>query len=359
MTSAAVAAPPLGPLSWLRDNLFSSPLNLALTIGSLGLLVLVVPAAFDWAIVEAVWGTASPAACRGAHGACWAFITEKHRLILFGRYPFEEQWRPLLGLIVLLGLIGVSCLRRFWQAWLAGLWAVGLIVIGVLMWGGILGLSFVETTQWGGLPLTFILTSVGIAVAFPWGILLALGRRSHMPIIRSLSVAYIELIRGVPLISLLFMASFMFPLFMPAGAQINALLRAQVAIILFAGAYLAEVIRGGLQAIPRGQIEAANAIGLTYWQSMRMIVLPQAIRLVIPGIVNSFISTFKDTSLVAIVSLTDLMLATRQAVSDPLWRAFFFEGFLFIALIYLVFCFLMSRYSQYLETELNVGRRQR
>ena len=282
-------------------------------------------------------------------------IHEKYRLILFGRYPYEQQWRPLLGILVLAAVIGVSCNRNFWKPWLADAWIVGLVVWFVLMWGGVFGLPFVPNNLWGGLPLTLILTVIGLAVAFPVSILLALGRRSHMPVIRVISVGYIELIRGVPLISLLFMASFMLPLFLPTGASIDEVLRAQVAIIMFSAAYLAEAIRGGLQAIPNGQYEAAHALGLTYWQTQRKIILPQAIKIAIPSIVNIFLGLFKDTSLVAIVSLTDLLLSMRQAIADPLWRRFFVEGYIFIALIYFCVCFFMSKYSQYLEAQFDTS----
>lgn len=365
MSVAAVSRPSRaapagrGALAWLKENLFSSLANTILTLLIVLLAVLAVPPIFEWALVKSVWGPAPSQVCKEAEGACWAFIYEKHRLILFGRYPFAEQWRPLVAMVLLFGLIGFSCFRRFWKGWLGAVWAVGLVLFCILMWGGLFGLSYVETALWGGLPLTLILSSGGIVLAFPFAILLALGRRSQLPIVRAICVTYIELIRGVPLVTLLFMASFMFPLFMPHGVQIDAVLRALVAILLFAAAYLAEVVRGGLQAIPKGQYEAANAVGLTYWQATRKIILPQAIRIVIPPIVNSFIATFKDTSLVVIVSLTDLLLATRQALSDPLWRGFFVEGYVFIALIYLVFCYAMSRYSRYLETELHTGRRKR
>ncbi len=358
--SAPTAAPRdnIGVVEWLRTRLFSSPGNTILTLATLVLLWFVLPPMANWFVLDAVWWAAPPEVCRAAEGACWAMIHEKHRLIIFGRYPYAEHWRPFVAMLVLIGLIGGSTNRRFWRRELAVAWAAGMVVMGVLMWGGVFGLTFVETALWGGLPLTLILTTVGIVVAFPLGIILALGRQSQMPIIRTLSVVYIELIRGVPLVSLLFMASFMFPLFMPSGVQISSLLRAQVAIILFAGAYLAEVVRGGLQAVPRGQVEAARSLGLGYWPTMWKIVLPQAIRMVIPGIVNSFISTFKDTSLVAIVSLTDLMLAARQAVGDPAWRAYGLEGYVFIGLIYLIFCYLMSRYSQRLEVQLYTGRQR-
>jgi general L-amino acid transport system permease protein len=222
------------------------------------------------------------------------------------------------------------------------------------MWGGVLGLPFVTQERWGGLPVTLILATFGLALGFPLGIFVALGRRSKLPAIRSLCVLYVELIRGVPLISLLFMASVMFPLFMPEGFNIDKLLRAQIAIVLFAGAYLAEVVRGGLQAVPRGQAEAADALGLSYWQKNRLIVLPQAIRHVIPPLVNTFIAFFKDTSLVLIIGIFDLLTTAKTAIIDPAWQQFSVEVYLFVAMIYFAFCFAMSRYSKYLEAQ---GRR--
>ena len=347
-----------GVVGWLRLNLFSSVWNAILTVLALALIVSVLPGLVDWAFVSAIWATDDPRVCKEADGACWAFVHEKYRLILFGRYPFDEQWRPLLGIFVLVVTIGISCNRNFWRAWLGLVWLGGLGLFFLFMWGGVLGMSFVENSLWGGLPLTLLLAVGGVVVAFPLSILLALGRRSNMPGIRALCVGYIELIRGVPLISLLFMASFMLPLFLPTGVSFDQVLRAQVAIIMFTAAYLAEVIRGGLQAIPRGQYEAAQALGLGYWLMMGKIVLPQAIRLVIPPIVNTCIGMFKDTSLVAIVSLTDLLLATKQAIADPAWRAFFAEGYIFIALIYFCFCFFMSKYSQYLEAQLYTGHKR-
>jgi general L-amino acid transport system permease protein len=226
------------------------------------------------------------------------------------------------------------------------------------MWGGWFGLAFVPNNLWGGLPLTLILTLIGLAVAFPVSIFLALGRRSTLPIIRIICIVYIERIRGVPLISLLFMASFMLPLFLPTGVNFDEVLRAQVAIIMFSSAYLAEAIRGGLQAMPQGQYEAAHALGLTYWQTQRKIILPQVLKISIPAIVNIFIGLFKDTSLVAIVSLSDLLLSMRQAIADVAWRRYFVEGYLFIALIYFCICFFMSKYSQYLENQLETGQRR-
>ncbi len=228
-----------------------------------------------------------------------------------------------------------------------------------LMRGGFAGLRYVETDLWSGLPLTILLASLSMVMAFPIAVLIALGRRSGMPAIRSLCTVYVELIRGVPLISVLFMASFMFPLLMPQGFNIDVLIRVLAGITLFAAAYMAEVIRGGLQAIPKGQIEAAATLGLSYWQTQRKIVLPQALAMVVPGLMNNFISTFKDTSLVAIVSLYELTGAMGMAMnSDANWRAFRVEGYLFIALIYFVFCYSMSRYSQWIESQVNKSRQR-
>lgn len=345
------------PVAWARANLFDGWFNSLLTVLILALLVWMVPPLLDWAIFSAVWGAATPEDCRAATGACWAVITEKYRLILFGRYPFAEQWRPFFGTLVLIAMALISCDRRTWGRPLIFIWAIGLGTFFILMGGGWFGLRPVRTSLWGGLPLTLMLAFIGIAAAFPLAILLALGRRSKLPIISNLCVAYIELIRGVPLITLLFMASFMLPLFMPTGVNIESIVRAQVAIILFAAAYLAEVIRGGLQALPKGQYEAAAALGLGYWQTQRLIILPQALKIAIPPIVNTFIGLFKDTSLVAIVGLTDLVLATRQAIGDPEWRAFFIEAYLFIMVIFWIFCFFMSKYSQALERRLATDRR--
>jgi general L-amino acid transport system permease protein len=231
-------------------------------------------------------------------------------------------------------------------------------VCAVLMWGGVFGLTFVSNDQWGGLPLTLILSVVGMVLSFPLAILLALGRRSDLPAIRAVCVGFIEFVRGVPLVSVLFMASVMFPLFLPDGVTIDKLLRAQVGIILFTAAYLAEAVRGGLQAVPRGQYEAADALGLGYWQKMGLIILPQALKISIPPLVNQFISMFKDTSLVIIIGLFDLLTTAKTALSDPQWRPFFVESYTFVALIYWGFCFFMSRYSQFLERKLETGHRR-
>src|SRR6266480_2806841 len=296
-----------GVIGWLRANLFNSVFNTILTILAVYLLVLTVPPLIRWAFIDAVWDAPNGQACRG-EGACWAFI--------------DAQWRPLFVVVIIIGLVLASCDRRLWGRRLMLLWPAGLVVVGILMSGGVFGLRYVPSEYWSGLPLTLILAVVGMLFAFPCAILLALGRRSNLPAVRVVSVAYIELVRGVPLITVLFMASVMLPLFLPEGVTIDKLLRAQVAFILFAAAYLAEVVRGGLQAIPKGQIEAADALGLGYWRRTRLIVLPQALTLVIPPLVNTFIGAFKNTSLVLIIGLFDLLNTANTALTDSNWQGF-------------------------------------
>ena len=334
---------------WLRANLFSSWPSTLATLAIAWLAWMLVPPFVDWAFVEAVWRSPNSGACREAQGACWAFIGEKHRFMLFGTYPFEHHWRPALATAVLVFLWVLSSLKRFWNWWLSAIWVAGLALIALLMWGGAFGLVYVENERWGGLILTLILASFGMALAFPLSIFLALGRRSRLPVVRAACIAYIELIRGVPLISVLFMASVMLPLFLPVGLTIDKLLRAQLALILFAAAYLAEVVRGGLQAIPHHQYEAAEALGLTYWRRTLHVILPQALRFSIPPLVNTFIGTFKDTSLVIIIGLFDLLGTVNAALADANWQGFYVEAYIVAGAIYWSFCFFMSRYSQGLE----------
>jgi general L-amino acid transport system permease protein len=361
-TPIAARLPPsnaIGAWPWLRRHFFDSATNSFLTLLVLALLLFALPPLFNWAVLHAVV-QADNAACRAAAGvgACWGLVAEKGRLILFGRYPYEEQWRPLIASALLVLLLVVSCLRFFWRPTLVLAWVVVFTVFYGLMKGGVVGLTPVDTDRWGGLPLTLLLSSVSLVVAFPLAILLALGRQSQLPAIRTLCVIFIEFVRGVPLISVLFMASFILPLLMPQGAKIDVLVRVLIGMTLFTAAYLAEVIRGGLQALPKGQIEAAHSLGLGYWQIQRKIVLPQALRLVVPAIVNTFIGAFKDTSLVTIVSLYDLTGAVQLALGDADWRKFFIEGQLFVAAIYFIACFAMSRYSQWLEGHLHTGTRR-
>jgi general L-amino acid transport system permease protein len=350
-----------GLQAWLRANLFSSWVSGAITLLLVVLIVRAFIGVLQWGVLNAIWWvpdsqTLACRALRGA-GACWAVVTEKHRFILFGTYPFEDQWRPALAILVFIGLFAASAIRRFWRKELLLIWLGALTVIGILMWGGLLGLSFVPQERWGGLAVTLILATFGLAFGFPLGVIVALGRRSDLPAIKAICVMYVELIRGVPLVSLLFMASVMFPLFLPEGINIDKLLRAQVAIVLFAGAYLAEVVRGGLQALPKGQGEGADALGLSYWQKTGLIILPQALRLVIPPLVNTFIGFFKDTSLVLVIGIFDLLTAGKTAIVEPAWQGFSLEVFVMVGLIYFAFCFAMSRYSQRLEIELSRGTR--
>lgn len=329
--------------------LVATPFNTLLTVLCAGLLLVLVPPALDWLWLSASFSATDAQGCREAGGACWSFIAHKYRLILFGVYPYDEQWRPLLASVLLVALVAFSCVRAFWRKWLALVWLVVLVLVGVLMWGGVFGLSWVENRLWGGLPLTLVLAVFGVGLAFPLGVLLALGRTSDMPAVRVLCITYIELIRGVPLISLLFMASVMLPLFLPEGVSIDKLLRAQLAIVLFVAAYIAETVRGGLQAVSPGQYAAADSLGMSYWQKMNNIILPQALGTVVGPLVGIFISLFKDTSLVVVIGVFDLTQAAKTALADAQWQGFSTEAYLFIAAIYFVFCYAMSRYSRTLE----------
>lgn len=353
--------------SWARANLFNTWWSSATTLVLAYLIIRGGWAFIDWAFVHAVWSVPETPSgpntqvCRAliGTGACWAVVKEKYRFIFFAFYPFAQQWRPVLCIVLFIALYIISAMRRFWRRELFLIWIALLAVIALLMWGGVLGLPFVPQNMWGGLPLTLILATIGLAAAFPLAVLVALGRRSTtLPAVKLLCVLYVELIRGVPLISLLFMATTMFPLFMPAGVSTDKILYAQVAIILFAAAYLAEVVRAGLMALPRGQAEAGDALGLTYWQKTRMITLPQALRLVIPPLVNTFIGFFKDTSLVLIVGIFDLLKSGTTAVAEPAWQGFGNEIYVLLAVIYFAFCFAMSRYSQNLERQLDRSRRR-
>jgi general L-amino acid transport system permease protein len=349
-----------GLVPWLRANLFGDWMSAVTTVVLAALFLYALPGLANWLVLKAVWVTNADT-CQAARGtgACWGVVVEKFRIIIFGRYPFEQQWRPEIATLAMVALLVVSCIRTFWKPWLVLLWvAVMLLFFGLMAGGRFLGietgLEAVSTDRWGGLPLTIMLATLSIVFAFPISVLVALGRRSKLPAIKTFCVIYVELIRGVPLISVLFMASFMFPLFMPPGVSIDVLLRVLVGITLFAAAYMAEIVRGGLQAIPKGQQEAADTLGLSYWQAQRKIILPQALALVVPGIMNNFISIFKDTSLVTIVSLYELTGAMGLALnSDADWRPFKVEAYLFIAAIYFVFCFAMSRYSLWIEKRLN------
>ena len=341
-------------MTWMRANLFSSPVNTIITLFCIYIIWEVASTVLGWAIFNASFASTKEA-CQEVSGACWAYVHQNYRFVLFGTYPEDEQWRSMLGSMMLIVGMLVSMNRRFWSPWLALAWLVWLGLLYISLAGDMFGLTRVDTAHWGGLTLTLLLAVVGIGFAAPLALLLALGRRSDMPFVKVVCVVFIEVFRGVPLISVLIMTSVMFPLFLPEGVSINKLLRAQVGIIFFQAAYLAEVFRGGMQAIPKGQYEAADSLGLSYWQKMGKIVLPQALRLVIPPTMSTFISLLKDTSLVVIIGLFDLLGATKSAINDPAWRQQYIEGYVFIALIFFCFCFFMSRYSLYLDRELKKG----
>jgi len=344
----------VGVIGWVRSNLFKGWFNSLLTIITIYCLWLIVPPLIRWAFIDSLW-ISTGAECQQSDGACWSIIPANIRFIIFGFFPYDQQWRPLVAMVLLVGLLFYSRNRDHWKKPLAYAWILGLFLMGLLMKGGLFGLIPVETAKWGGLPLTLTLSVVGLTLAYPLGIVFALGRRSKMPVVKTLCVLYIELIRGVPLISLLFMSSVVFPLFLPEGVTINNILRAQVAIILFTAAYIAEVVRGGLQAMPRGQYEAADSIGLNYFLTMRLVILPQALKIVIPPSVQQLISAFKDTSLVVIIALFDVLRTTQTVLSDPKWMGFSAEAYIFVALIYFLCCFFMSNYSRRLERELETG----
>ena len=345
---------------WLKHNLWRTPVSAATTAIFVILLLWPIAHLLEWSAVHAVFSAdANQCQAARASGACWGVVTEKYRLILFGRYPFDAQWRPFLATLMLTLLLVVSCRPASWNRYLAFAWSWVWLLFFVLMGGGkwfgiTTGLTYVPTDQWGGLPLTMMLATLSITLAFPLAIVVALGRQSTMPAVRSVCIVYVELVRGVPLISVLFMASFMLPLLLPAGTSPDVLIRVLVGITLFSAAYTAEIVRGGLQAIPRGQIEAAYTLGLGYWQTQRLIVLPQALAHVVPSLMNNFIAIFKDTSLVTIVSLYELSGALGLAISgDPDWRPFKLEAYLFIAVIYFCICFAMSRYSLWVEKRIS------
>lgn len=344
----------VGVIGWMRANLFNGWFNSILTLLFGYALFITVPPFIKWAFINSTWFSSSQE-CSASGGACWSVVTANIRFMLFGFYPHDLQWRPMLAIIILVLLLIYSQNRNHWRKSLAYAWTIGLFTMGLLLKGGLFGLESVESTNWGGLPLTLLLSVFGLTAAYPVGIMLALGRQSKMPIIKSFCVIYIELIRGVPLISLLFMSSVVFPLFLPEGVTINPILRAQVAIIMFTAAYIAEVVRGGLQGVGSGQYEAAESLGLNYFQSMRLIILPQALKIVIPPSVSILISAFKDTSLVVIIALYDLLKTTQTTLTDPKWMGYSSEAYIFVALIYFVCCFFMSNYSRRLEKELDTS----
>jgi general L-amino acid transport system permease protein len=363
--------PPLaasGAIGWLRRNLFSSALNIALTIVCALLIVWIVPPLVKFLIIDAVWVGSSRADClpRPDHpevGACWAFVIDRLNFFTYGFYPIDERWR--VNVFFALLAFGVA-----WMAWLdAPRRDLGVIYFFVvipvaslilLLGWPLIGLSKVPTTSWGGVLVTVVVSAIGIVFSLPIGIVLALGRRSKMPAVRLFSVIFIEFVRGVPLITVLFMASVMLPLFVPDTWSPDKLLRALVGVSLFASAYMAEVVRAGLQAIPKGQFEGAMAVGLSYWQTTRLVVLPQALKITIPNIVNTTIGLFKDTTLVFIVGIFDFLMTVESSRGDVNWATpgTSTTGYAFAAIFYLIFCYGMSRYARFVEARLAAGDRR-
>ncbi len=352
-----------GTWARLRDQFAPTPLSGLATIVIAALLAWTAWTIIHWALISAVWSAPDREACNAVGaGACWPFVKAKALQWVYGFYPIEERWRAnlvfLLGGISLLGLLvpqiplkGLNALFFF---------LIYPVLTFYLLRGDHFGLVRVDTDQWGGLLVTLIVALTGIVASMPIGILLALGRRSKMPVVRSLSTAFIEIVRGVPLVTVLFMASVMFPLFMPPGVNPDKLLKALIGVALFSAAYMAETVRGGLQAIPKGQYEASMAVGLSYWRMMLLIIMPQALKVVIPGIVNSFISLFKDTSLVSIIGIFDLFNMVQSGFNDAKWASAQTgnTGYFVLGLVYWAFCFAMSRYSQFIERRLNTGHKR-
>lgn len=338
-------------VQWMHKHLFRSVWQSLLTI-AVGYVVLMFGWRFvDWAVLRAVWVTSDPALCGAAGaGACWAVIVEKHRPMLFGLYPYAEHWRMVLFIAIYLGTIIVSLTPAFWNMrFLVPLWVIAFVSLCILIWGGVFGLRYVPTSEWGGLPLTIIMFSGTVLFGLPVAVFLALGRRSPLPVARGISVVFIESLRGVPLITILFVAVSIFPLFLPPGVEVNKLLRVTIGVAIFFACYQAEVIRGGLQAVPRGQYEAADSLNMTYWQTTRRIILPQAIRIALPAITNHIIAAMKNTSFVIIIGLFDILTATTAVMADPLWSRFYIEAYLFVAFIYFIFGYALSLYARQVE----------
>ena len=352
-----------GVVGWVYKNLFSTPLNVALTLVGVYILYLIVPPLVEWALIKSVWTAENRTECWGKmevqeEAACWAFIKSRLSLFVYGFYPEAERWRVNLSFVALIFAI-VPVLydrlpgRRRWMWYVAAF----PFLVGWLLVGGF-GLAPVETSQFGGFMLTLVIGVTGISFSLPVGIALALGRTSNLPALRMLCVLFIEFIRGVPLIALLFVASTMLNYFLPPGTTFDLLMRVLIMVTLFSAAYIAEVVRGGLQGIPKGQFEAADSLGLSYWKAQRLIILPQALKISIPGIVNTFIGLYKDTTLVLIIGMLDPLGIGRSSLADAQWAGLAREVYLFIAVFFFLCCFGMSRYSLYLERKLHTGHQR-
>lgn len=339
--------PQTGIAFWVRKHFFNDIRNSVLTIVGLMFLAFLLPTLFNWLLWDAVF-VGDAQTCRAADGACWSFVRAQFKLFMIGSYPIDLAWRPLLAFALLIALFIVTAKGSFKSSRLVGLWLFLPVPVYWLVGGGF-GLESVDTSKWGGLMLTLVLSVAGILVSVPFGILLALGRRSEIPWIKMLCVSFIEVVRGVPLVTILFMATIMLPLFLPSSMDLGILYRVQIGVILFSSAYIAEVVRGGLQGVSRGQFEAAASLGLKNWQITLLIILPQALKKVLPPLIGRCIALLKDTSLVIVVGLLDFLGIAKAASQDSTWLGFDAEAFVFCALIYWLLCFSMSRYGRSLE----------
>jgi general L-amino acid transport system permease protein len=350
-------------LAWARANLFSSAGSSLTTIGFLALIAYLLPPLLEWATTRAIWNAADGALCRqNQDGACWAFVIAKWDYLRFGSYPVAERWRvdavEAIGAVLIVWLLWTNAPQRAWGALL--FFVVYPVLALVLLRGSFLfGLPVVDTLLWGGIFVSLITAVVGIVFSLPLGVLLALGRRSTLPVVRTVSVAFIEFVRGVPFITILFMANNLLPLFVPDTWAPDRFLRPLAGIVIFSAAYMAEEVRGGLQSLGKGQYEAAQALALNYPRMMGLVVLPQALTLVIPGIVNNFIGLFMDTTLISVVGMTDFLEAMNNAIKDPVWAGptIMVTGYVFAGMFYFSFCFGMARYSAHVERILAKGRK--
>jgi len=344
-------------LDVLNKNINSNNFNAVLTLLTLFIILKSISPLINWFFLDANFIGSSKEDCTG-DGACWVFIKVWFRRLIYGMYPDPEQWRINIAFLSLFTLVGITFFapakfKKYFILFLIFIYPfIGIKLIG----GGDFGLTYVETAAWGGLSLTFIISAFAIIFCFPIGVFLALGRRSNLPAIKYISIGFIELWRGVPLITVLFMASVMFPMFLPDGTFIDKLIRVLFAITMFEAAYMAEVVRGGLQALPKGQYEAARSLGMGYWRMNFLIILPQALKLVIPGIANTLLALVKDTPLIFVVGLMELAGMIRLAKTNPKWLGMAMEGYVFAGLVFWVICYAMSRYSQNLEKKLSTER---
>jgi len=346
----------------INESVNNNTFNAGLTLLIIFLTLLATPPALNWMIFDATISGDTKEACVGSEGACWTYIKVWFRRFMYGMYPNEFHWRINTAFMILIGFAFVGYFMRgklknyitFYYAIFYPI--IAFIIINFLISGGSFGLEWVETNAWGGLSLTFIVSFFGLIFCFPLGMILALGRRSELPVIRYISIGYIEFWRGVPLITVLFMSSVMFPMFLPSDAFVDKLIRVIAAIILFEAAYVAEVIRGGLQALPRGQYDAAKSLGMGYWRMQIFVILPQALKLVIPGIANTFLALVKDTPLIFVVGLSEVVGMLQMAKTNPKWLGFAMEGYIFASILFWAICYAMSKYSQYLELKYKTER---